>query len=352
MIMNKKLLSTALLAVLLFFAGGQWADAASWRINNNANRHAHFTDINAAMSSNSGVSDGDTLYLDPGCLITSTQNVTKRVTIIGTGFLLDGSVLQEAAIIGGLNIKASGTKVEGVRLSKLSDKQAKTAIQANNVTLERCRYDHISVEGQYAIIRQCCGYRIYGCGASDPKSSNCTIENCVIATSGTISVFNLSMPIIRNNYSHCEYSGYTFEGISNGSITNNLLLRTNGSNLNKFFNNVDATIKNNVMSCTENALGSTYPNNVYLGSLPEGTYYQHPPIDTDKTDADLPILKDLNALHGAATDGGDCGPFGGLYPYVPSGYPFGMPHFESSVVGTRPQSGQVSVTQQVTIQKQ
>lgn len=81
--MNKTFLTTALSAVLLF-AGGQQADAASWRINNNANRHAHFTDINAAMSSNDVVA-GDTLYLDPGCLITSTQNVTKRVTVIGTG---------------------------------------------------------------------------------------------------------------------------------------------------------------------------------------------------------------------------------------------------------------------------
>lgn len=350
--MNKKPLSTALLAALLFFAGGQWADAASWRINSNANRKANFPDITTATASDSEVKDGDTLYLDPGCLITTKQYVNKRVTIIGTGFLLDGSVLQEAAIIGGLNIKASGTKVEGVRLSKLANDQATTAIQANNVTLERCRYDHISVEGQYATIRQCCGYRIYGQGASEPKSSNCTIENCVIATSGTVSVFSLYMPTIRNNYSHCEYSGYTFEGISNGSITNNLLLRTNASNPNKFFNNVDATIKNNVMSCTENALGSTYPNNVYLGSIPEGTYYQHPPINSDKTDADLPIIKDLNALHGAATDGGDCGPFGGLYPYVPSGYPFGMPRFESSSVGTRSVDGQVHVTQQVTIQGQ
>lgn len=81
--MNKTFLTTALSAALLF-AGGQQADAASWRINSNANRHAHFTSINAAMSS-ADVVAGDTLYLDPGFTLTDNQNVTKRVTIIGGG---------------------------------------------------------------------------------------------------------------------------------------------------------------------------------------------------------------------------------------------------------------------------
>ena len=63
-------------------------------------------------------------------------------------------------------------------------------------------------------------------------------------------------------------------------------------------------------------------------------------------------LKDDSPAKGAADDGGDCGPYGGRFPYVPSGYPLGMPRFETSAADTRPQSGQVSVTQTVTIQKQ
>lgn len=350
--MNKTFLTTMLSAALLF-AGGQQADAASWRINSNANRHAHFTDINAAMSSNDVVA-GDTLYLDPGCMITSTQNVTKRVTIIGTGFFLDGSVLGEAAVIGGLNIKASGTKVESIRLSKVtSGNQATTSIQANNVTLERCRYDHISVEGQYATIRQCCGYRIYGKGSTDMTSANCTIENCLIGTAGTVCVFDLFSPTIRNNYIYNEGTVYTFTYINSGIVINNLLLRSNNSALNNFFQNINnTTVTNNVMSCAEGTYASTYPDNIFLGALPAGTYYQRIPIDFNITDREVPLLKELAVLHGAATDGGDCGPFGGRYPYVLSGFPLGIPHFNSSVVGTRPQSGKVSVTQTVTIQKQ
>ena len=84
MIANHHKYSGLLIAALLFFAGGH-SDAASWRINNNANRKAHFTDINAAMSS-TDVVDGDTLYIDPGCNITGQQNVTKQVTIVGTGY--------------------------------------------------------------------------------------------------------------------------------------------------------------------------------------------------------------------------------------------------------------------------
>jgi len=60
--------------------------ARSWRVNSDETRKAHFTDINAAMASEEVV-DGDTLYMDPGCTLTSNQTVTKQVTIVGCGYL-------------------------------------------------------------------------------------------------------------------------------------------------------------------------------------------------------------------------------------------------------------------------
>lgn len=350
----KKRFVKLLVAIALVALTGSSAYARSWRINSDATKKPHFTDINAAMSSSEVVA-GDTLYLDPGTTITSTQNVTKQVTIIGTGYLLGGQPFEEAKVIGGINLKAAGTKLEGVRLARLDDSQRTLSIQAANVIVERCRYDHISVESQNATIRQCSGYRIYGKGSTNTTSANCTIENCLIATSGTVCVFDLYSPTIRNNYIYNKGTIYTFSNISSGVIINNLILRSNSNALNNFFQNISTnTITNNVMSCAESVYGSTYPDNVYLGALPEGAYYQHVPTDAVMTDTDreAPLLKELTVLRGAATDGGDCGPFGGMYPYVCSGYPLGMPHFESSTVPTRPQDGQLRVTQKVVLQSE
>ena len=61
------------------------ASARSWRIHHNEKQLPDFTDINAACAS-SDVQAGDTLYLEPGCSITTAQNVTKTLTIIGCGY--------------------------------------------------------------------------------------------------------------------------------------------------------------------------------------------------------------------------------------------------------------------------
>lgn len=333
--MNKKLLSTALSALLLLFAGGQRADAASWRINTNANRHAHFADINAAMAS-SDVTDGDVLYLDPGCLITSTQNVTKRVTIIGTGYFPQNDTHQQACINANIYMKAANSKLEGVTVNGI------IYIGANNVTIERCFFNYVnwSATGQYATIRQCYSTGdVYGRGSTDQQSAFCTIENCILIRN-SYCINNLYHPIIRNNYLKCTSNGYCLYQISQGTIVNNIILNSNTSS--RCLSNVsDVIFANNVLSAdngsSDNIKNVTSESAIFALEGSNDQRYQ---------------LKADSPAKNHATDGGDCGPYGGRYPYVPSGYPFGMPRFNSSVVGARPQSGQVSVTQEVTIQKQ
>lgn len=344
--MNKSFLTTALSAVLLF-AGGQQADAASWRINNNANRHAHFTDINAAMSSNDVVA-GDTLYLDPGCLITSTQNVTKRVTIIGTGYFLDGTIMS-ASINAGVYLKAVGIKFEGVAIAH----GKRLSIEANDVIVERCSIWDVfwSGTGQNTTFRQCyVTGRIVGNGISNISSSGCTIENCIIYydwDGNYCAISDLYNATLRNNYvrSVTANSNNLIGNLGNSIVINNIFIQQRNKN-NIRGTLTDCNYNNNVMSCDEGNY-STFPDNLSLGTNDESTVFA-----LEGTNDQRYQLKDDSPAKGYATDGGDCGPFGGRYPYVPSGYPLGMPRFESSAVGTRPQSGQVSVTQEVTIQKQ
>ena len=190
----KKLFSVVATATIMLAAATGQASARSWRVNNNAARAPHFADINAAVASDD-VLDGDTLYLDPGCLLTTTQNVTKQLTIVGTGYFLTNSNVQPAAISGSLYIKAAGTKIEGLRVSSTD-----IYIQANNVTAERCHVANIYVQGQYATIRQCYGYHFYGKGSTSTASAYCTIENCFLSTSSERDIYDFFMATIRNNY--------------------------------------------------------------------------------------------------------------------------------------------------------
>ena len=330
---------------LLLFAGTATAEARSWRVNSDATKHAHFADINAAMSS-SEVLDGDTLYLDPGCTLTATQNVTKRVTVIGNGYLTDIAAFPCATISGALYLKSIGCKIESTQITST------TYLCANNITIERCKTSSVNYSGtaQYATIRQCYipNGQIKGAGTADVRTIGWTIENCIIIyTDNFDPVLKLFSPIIRNNYVRPNYSkgSASLAYMTNAVATNNVFINT------KFIQNAnpyemtDCVIRNNVMHVEE--LKDTYPDNIYITSNTEEAVFA-----LEGTNDQLYTLKDGSPAIGAATDGGDCGPTGGLYPYVPSGFPFGMPHFQSSSISTRPQSGKVSVSQQVIIQNQ
>ena len=139
------------------------------------------------------------------------------------------------------------------------------------------------------------------------------------------------MPVIRNNYVQTTYSqSVAVARVSGGTITNNILAY--GSNVTTAFYEVnDCSISANII------IGQKHESEAAVFAL-EGTNDQRY------------RLKEDSPARGAASDGGDCGPFGGMYPYVCSGYPLGMPRFESSTVPTRPQDGQLRVTQKVAIQ--
>ena len=63
-------------------------------------------------------------------------------------------------------------------------------------------------------------------------------------------------------------------------------------------------------------------------------------------------LKADSPAKGAATDGGDCGPFGGLYPYVIGGKPAGYPYYTKAVIGTRAENGKINVSLNIKMQNE
>lgn len=344
----KRTVSAAFLAaVMLVFVSGS-SQARSWRVNNNAARAPHFADINAACSSDQ-VQDGDTLYLDPDCTLTAAQTVSKTLTIIGTGYFLTGVPYSPATISGTLTLNAQNCKAEGLQLAAVT-------IKADNVTIERCKTAgniSWSTTGTNAIIRQCYVEGIIvGMGNTNANSAGCIIENCIVVNTnatgvtGTSNVIrNLYQASIRNNYLKRTYSMNSSDCVIyncyNSSVTNNIIYNTKSTT--QVLSSTDNTaVSNNVMSSASN---SSYPENTFLGVASEATVFALAGNNDERYQ-----LKDDSPAKGYATDGGDCGPFGGLFPYVLSGHPAGMPYFVSTNTPTRSTNGQVKITQHVKLQ--
>lgn len=317
------------------------ANAKSWRINSDATKKANFADINAAMSS-SDVEAGDTLYLDPGCLLTATQTVNKRVTIVGPGYLRNSAPHQGATISGVLYLSAANAKIEGVTMTN------EVYIRAQYVTIERCRVtddikNNATYNSQYATIRQCYITRIFGYGSSSTYTAYWTIENNIIQYTYT-TISNLNNPTIRNNYiSNNSSSDISISSIQGGMVTNNIIINK-GTKNNVWTSMTDVVINHNVTSSAEK---TAYPDNLYLDSNDEsvvfaleGTYDQKYQLKAD------------SPAKGYATDGGDCGPSGGTYPYVISGLPAGYPYYTNAVIGTRAENGKINVSLNIKMQNE
>ena len=334
--MNKTIFSAAIAAVLIVGASTSMS-AKSWRIHNMEIYKPHFTDINAAMASED-VQDGDTLYLDPGCTISGTQNVTKQVTIVGAGYFMKERQYGISTISGALYMKANNSKIEGVYLSSY------LYIAANEVTVERCRIkSQIYSSGnnaQNATIKQCYLSYIYGAGSTSTNSSDWRIEGCIVS-----SVHELYCATIVHNYlRNTSGSGYyCLSSLSNCVISDNILHRANNSYRNNvFYSLTNCSVVNNILSCDEGTY-TAFPNNICMGT---NDFSQVLSLTND----DEYVLVDDSPAINYAIDGTDCGPTGGEYPYVTAGLPYGHPYYTRAVVGSTAIDGKLNVSLKVKMQ--
>ncbi len=335
-----RFLSAALMAAVALCAATT-VSAKSWRINHNPQMKPHFTDINAAMASEE-VQAGDTLYLDPNTNLSSNQNVTKQVTIVGTGWG-GGEVSYARAVVSGvLTISAAETKVVGLYIT------GRISINADYVTMERCKMtSYIGTSGnncKYATIRNCyfegnVDQAISGQGQTSVNSAYWTVENCIFNLWGYYPkcVYNLYSALVRNNLlvvNGSESSAASLMYLGNATVQNNIIMQLNSQR--QTIRDCDGTFTNNVISqnlwaesnyIVDNNLASVLTGNLESYTLVEGS----------------PAV-------GGGTDGQDVGIFGGLYPYVANhGLPKGYPYYTKTIVGAKAVDGKVSVTLNVKI---
>ena len=349
--MNKLLLSKAALTIVLLLTIGQSGHATSWRINNNASRRAHFADINAAMSS-ADVVAGDTLYMDPGTSLAGDQTVTKQVTIVGPGFFRGDAPHAFAYFQNRLYITASNTKVEGIIMS--SDD---IYIRAQNVTIERCKFRTIYVgdseydNARYATIRQCYGGCIDGRGNTSNVSAYCTVENCILIKSGWPGcLYELYIPTIRHNYLKETEDNAVLSSLDNAIIQDNIILNSKkNTNLFSSVTNI-SDFSHNVMSCAETTYSSIPSENNKYGYTSEADIFTL----TGQNDQRYQLKDDSPAKNYASEEngGGDCGPYGGLTPYVAGGMPNGYPYYTKAIIPAKSKNGKVNVSLKIKTQNE
>ena len=342
--MKTRIFTKAALSVIMLLAlSATTASAKSWRINNDTRKQANFTDINAAMAS-ADVEAGDTLYLDPGCLLAKTQTITKAVTVIGTGYFLQNGLVG-AKINADLYIKAAGAKMNAVTITGI------VYIENDNITLERCMINYrIQKSGgtRYGLtVLQCYINCSKGYSSVEGEFRNATIKYNIIRNQyrkdSYAAIFNVHDSEISNNYlvtesCHSNYISDVINNVTNSQIYNNII--KHGSYPDRIFANSSSNYNNSFYNNVVTAAEGTYSNVsniVWLGSADVSTVF------AEGIDDAAYHLKEGSPAKGAAADGGDCGPYGGATPYVEGGKPLYHPFINDVTVSVKPVNGKIKL---------
>lgn len=337
----KKFFVTSLLATFFAMCGAGTAVAASWRVNSNTAMSADFADVNAAMS-DERVAAGDTLYIDPGTFISATQNITKRVTIVGPGYFHQGAPIQSAVFSGVVSIKeaAAGTKIEGCVLEKDLYVYGANSIVERNYTksVVTLAADNITVHANYMES---------GSSISGASQKGAVVTNNIIKISSTAesAFFRFTNATISNNvvlatYPYDNPKVSFLKSVYNSVVTNNIYIKTYNASyagLNSPVSN-NNIIENNVISCSsDHADWANFPNNTFLGSSDLTAIF-----DTTGTADRYYRLCENSPAKGAGVNGSDCGAYAGD-SYVPSGLPLFYPYFSRVEIPSVTTDGKLNI---------
>ena len=304
--------------------------STTWTIGSGGN----FTDINAAMS-DSRVVAGDVLQLKSHTILTGTQTISKAIHLKGNGYEMDSDGKLSgyvAQIQGYLQISAEGVSVSNLAINYFSyENQPNTTY----IPYIRISSEHSVIEGCYirggiygyannATIRQCFFHSLRG-----GSYSRWTIQNNIIASpysNGYDILVNLKDATIDHNIIYSEFkaeytSNYLASSISSSTITNNLIVHFPSDN--KYTGTYTGTISPDCLT------SNTVNHNVFSGSSPNsnnrgGVNAREVIFDNERYgsntnyDAYFHFVANSPAT-GYASDGGDCGPWSGKYPYVVGG---------------------------------
>jgi hypothetical protein len=324
--------STLWMAVLLFICSA--ANARVWRVNNNSNVSADFSQLTTAVASPL-VQNDDTLYVEGSSIAYSgTATLTKRLVIIGPGFLLSGTgsnpnmqaITEVANAIVRFDSLSSGSQLIGIT--------GTFYIQSNtdNITITRC------------------SGALYEIG---PYTANTKMSNILISKSWIRielrDFLKENIQIINNFIPYYVFLQNTVNGLirnnhfsSSGSIDNTYLSNNIFTASLTLANMPNCTFRHNIaMGNYIPVTGNGNQNNIPLanlvvqtGSAAGDAYYQLKPGG-----AGIGAGEPINGVTP------DIGPFGTADPYKLSGIPAIPTIYSLTVPSTIPSSATtISIT--------
>ncbi|GAB1366538.1 hypothetical protein MASR1M36_14090 [Candidatus Cloacimonadaceae bacterium] len=289
----------------------------TYTVNNLPNTDPDFTNLSVAHSM---AQPGDTLYVCGSNVSYGNVTISKRLTLIGTGFFLNQNpytqMFQHSSYVPTItfNSGSSGSTLTGLTLHTV-------AINTNNITLRRnCinTSDHnwtsriviASGVSQVVITQNFLAYLSNDWGpymiSLAGNNNSIYIANNIfrIYEDTSISVPNTSYATIENNVFH--------GGIVN---INNTLFQNNIMRSGSFNSGTGSTVRNNI--CNSDQFGNSNGN---IPNMDMNAVF----VTTGTTDG-LYQLSPGSPAYGTGINGTDCGCFGGVNPYVLSGMPAGIP---------------------------
>lgn len=300
--MKKRVLSVFMMAAILMQAG--IVQAKVWRINNATGVSADFKEVSTAIANNF-VTPGDTLYIEGSAANYNSITLTKKLVLIGSGYLLSGTGANT-----GLQAMGMSTKIASVLIDSLASGSTFMGLSSpiylyasvDDVTITRCE-GNITVYTPIAnskianlIINKCIGH-------SDLSLT--TVENIKITNCIFINAFTLNRVInglVRNNIFVSTAT------IANSYVSNNIFLNT--------LNISTSTVKYNIASMANTLpAGNNNQNGISATVLFE---------NTGSFDGKYQLKAGSPAIGAGEPIGGitpDAGAFGTADPYRLSGIP-------------------------------
>ncbi len=287
-----------LLALLFSFSS---ASATIWIVSNSSNFPADFTTLQAAHD---GAASGDTIHVLGSVFDYGTVKLTRELHLIGAGHkpLINqpGIVPTVAKSKFTINFRvgSEGSSVTGMIASDIQ-------VHTSDITINRCSITYLYFGGKIdnLMVTQC-GIFVYKYIILNSSGENIVFSNNIFYDGGFFQPSFDQSGLFQNNV---IFGGLFINEFTGWIVTNNIvkglrgdpaLLLTRNSVQYNIWEDAVTTLNGNVDNVTWNTI-----------------------FRADGTNEDKLELAVGSPAIGAAQDGGDCGVFGGPFPYIKGGRP-------------------------------
>lgn len=293
-----------------------------------------YADINAAMEA-SEVTDGVQLQVQPGTVMTADQTIYKSVEIVGPGWAMDGNgkvtgdvatfmcnvmVMAEDVHITGMVFRNYGHPIKPLSMYLY--------LMDENTLVDHCYIDNsrITVRNNYEANDVTLKQNFIKCpvdGNSRESNDGWDIHNNIITCNMVSIVWRLHAAVIDHN-TICRYNAndrYVLLGLEDCKISNNVItcFSSNNQPWNESAFDTFSTYDFNANSFARNVCTGVAPASNNKGGITSLAEVYDFSGDFQEWNDQHYRIKAGGPAAGYATDGSDCGPWGGTTPYEGGG---------------------------------